>query len=348
MKTASVAPVLLLVAAAAAQDDTVVLTNGTVLDEVKVQSFEIRELKYTKGGKPDLVPSDRVLRVQLGKFKDVYRRGIAERDPDQMITVAREQLAAKNTLMAQLGYIEAARMFYADGKEANGAGALDELQKSIPDAGVLPEYYRLKFENYMGRGDAGGFQNASLIAKRFQADATTNAWPQGFAVESQFYIALAENAQGGDAKSLQSKLREVLTTSQGAYPQINNRANVQLAHSLREGGDKAGARKIYEDIAGKDVVDDNSRAGAYLGLGLLEMEAGDAANRDPFYKALIYFLRVRLETKDAWGSLQAEALYNAMLAAEKWRGEEFLVVRTRCRSVLLNEFGESEWAKRAR
>ena len=60
------------------------------------------------------------------------------------------------------------------------------------------------------------------------------------------------------------------------------------------------------------------------------------------------FLRVRLETKDAWASLQADALYHAILAADKWRGSEYQTIMARCRGVLFSEFAGSEWAERAK
>ena len=64
--------------------------------------------------------------------------------------------------------------------------------------------------------------------------------------------------------------------------------------------------------------------------------------------ALLLFLRVRLETTDAWPSLQAEALYHAILAADKWRGPEYGLVMARCRRLLSEEFRETEWAEKAK
>jgi hypothetical protein len=57
---------------------------------------------------------------------------------------------------------------------------------------------------------------------------------------------------------------------------------------------------------------------------------------------------VRLETRDAWPALHAEALYRAILAADKWRGPEFAYIMGRCRAVLLTDFRNSEWAEQLR
>ncbi len=347
MKTyAAVLPTLLLVAVAAAQGDTVTLASGTVVEGVNVQAFTVRELKYSKGGSSETVSSDQVVSVVLGKFRDVYRRGLADRSGDMVIDEARNQLK-KDALMAQFGYVEAARLFFGDDKDGTAGTVLDELREKIADAGLVPEAFRMKFEAYMGRGDASGYQSASSLAKKYATEAVTNAWPAGFAIEADLFGVLAEGAAGGDAKDFQSKMRTIAGRAAAVSPILTGRANVQLAHSLRATGDAEGARKLYDDVLERST-DDNSRAGAYLGLGLLAMSKGDAANREPYREALLSFLRVRLETKGSWVSLQAEALYHAMLAAEKWGGQDFRLVAGRCRFLLLNNFPGSEWAGRAK
>lgn len=347
MKFQHAAAILFTVAVANAQD-TLVLTDGKRIEDARIQSFDIRELKYQKGGSSQTVASDKVDSIELGKFADTYRRGLAARDPDLMVTTVRDQVTQKNKLMAQLGYVAAARMFFQNGDAPKAAAALDELEKSVPEAGVLPEVYRLKFHHYMSLGDKGALQNAGIVAKKMQNEAVTNAWPNGFAIEGELYSAMVENAQGGDARAFQTKMREIVGKSLGNYPNLVNTANIALANSLRLNKDTAGAAKLYQEIVAKDSADDGARGGAYLGLGLMRMAEGDAANRDPFRDALMMFLRVRLETKKAGPGLQAEALYNAMLAAEKWGGEEWRLIASRCKWYLINEYAGTEWADRAR
>lgn len=328
---------------AAAQNDRIHLNDGTVIDGARVTSFDIRDLKYAKGGSSQSVSSDKVAKVELSKFSDTFRRALGNRDPEVLLTMAREQLKAKDNLLGQLGLHRAAIMFFDQGKAAEAVAALEEMQKALPEAGMVPEVYRQKFEYYLGLG-ASGVGNAGKVAKAYLDAAQGNAWPPGFALEANFFGALADRA---DPKTFQSKLRSIVDNASGANPAIANRANVQLAHSLRETKDAAGARKIYEDLAAKDGVDVNSRAGAYLGLGLLLLDEG-AANKEANRAALMMFLRVRLETRDAWSNLQAEALYNAIQAADRWKGGEYQFIMARCRGVLFNEFGKTEWAARAK
>lgn len=348
MNARTPATILLLALPLLAQDDRIRLVDGKEVEGARVISFDVRELKYSKGGATEMVPSDRVVQVTLGKFKDIYRRGESSKDGEEYLPVARDQLAAKNPLMAQVGFIAAAKAHFDNDKAAMAVGALDELEKALPEAGVIPDVYRLKFEYYISRGDKNAAQSALSVARKYTTAAAGGAWPAGFGLEAEFFTALAERVSGGDPKAYQGKLRDIMNRALGTQPMVANRANMQLANSLRETGDKEGARKIYQDLVNKDNIDDSSRAGGYLGLGLLKMAEGDAANRDPFHEALLLFLRVRLETKDAWGSLQAEALYNAMLAAEKWGGPDFRYIHGRCRAVLRNEFPNSEWAALAK
>ncbi len=331
---------------ARAQDDRIHLNNGTVVDGVRVTSWNVRDLKYAKGGNNDSVATDQIAKVEVARFQDTFRRAIGNKDPDLMLTVAREQVEAKNELLAQLGLHRAAILFFDQGKAAEAVAALEELQKVMPEAGLVPEVYRQKFEYYIGQG-SNGARSAATVAKKYLDDALGKAWPPGFALEAEFFAAMAERMGGGNPKEYEAKLRSIISKATGNDATIANRANVQLAHSLRESKDAVGARKIYEDLANKNGVDVNSRAGAYLGLGLLSLEAG-GADKEANRAALLLFLRVRLETKEAWPSLQAEALYHAIVAADKWRGDNYQYVMARCRGVLFNEFGGSEWAQRAK
>ena len=329
-----------LTAAAVAQSDRIFLVNGKTVDGVTVTDFDVRMLRYTKGGSQDSVSTDQVARVDLGQFKTVYARGL--RDADLMLTLAREQLEAKNMVMAQLGFVGAAERFFDTDRAAEAVAALNELEKAIPEAGVVPQMYRAKFEYYMGLGPKGA-SSAQTVAKKYEADAIGGAWPNGLAVEAAFFQVLAD--RGNNEAEFQNKLRDITNRARSSNPIVATRASVELANSLRP-KDAVGARRIYEEILGRDHADESARAGAYLGLGtILADEAAASGDKDKFKEALLMFLRVRLETRDAWPALHAEALYRAMLAADKWKGPEYALIIGRCRSTLLSEFKNSEWAK---
>lgn len=333
------APLLACLApVATAQNDKIVKTDGTVVADVKIESYDMRFLRYSKGNSKENVASEQIEKVELGKFKDEYARGLT--DPDAMVTTAREKLAAKELVMAQLGFLRAAEQFLDAGKAAEAMGTLDELAKGIPDAGVGLEAFRLKCGYFMGQGTKGA-ASAQAAAKKFQAEATAKGWSAA-ALEGQFLEVLSSRAA---PKEFQAALRGVVAAA-GGNPTLGDRANVELAHSLRETKSLGEASKIYEKVA-EETKDVNARAGAMLGMGkTLYEQAGD--DKEAYRKALLMFLRVRLETKDSWTSLQADALYHAILAADKWRGPEFGQVMARCRNLLITEYPTSEWAERAR
>ncbi|MFO1077376.1 MAG: hypothetical protein U1E73_06575 [Planctomycetota bacterium] len=332
---------LLLALPVLAQDDRVFLNNGTVLDKIKVTSFDIRELKYTQGGTSKSVSTDQVGKVDLAAFNDTFRLGL--KDPGLMVTKANEVLADKEALLGQLALVAASAMFFDNGQAQEAVSALDDLQKSVPNAGVLPEVYRQKFEYYMGQ--TGHAADAGKVAKKYLAEAQGSAWPQGLITEAEFFVAMADRGAGGNAKDFQGALRGIIARA-GDNQLIANRASVQLANSLRETKDVEGAKKLYQSLVDKDGVDSSSRAGAYLGLGQIVMEAA-GNDADANRRAMLLFLRVYLETKDAWPSLQAEALYNATQAAGRWKGADWQYIQARCRGALKADFPKSDWTQLA-
>ena len=134
---------------AAAQDDCVFLHDGTRVDAVRIDGYDVHSLRYSKGGS-NTVAADQVAKVMLGRFGDVYRAGLE--DAARMLTLAREQLAARNTLLAQLGFLAAAARWFDAGEPAKATGVLEEVQKAIPDAGVLPADERAVVLNWIACG----------------------------------------------------------------------------------------------------------------------------------------------------------------------------------------------------
>ncbi|MCA8948308.1 MAG: hypothetical protein KDE27_02325 [Planctomycetes bacterium] len=334
--------VCLLALPALAQEDRIFTVDGKEIDKVRVASWDIRELKYKEGNSEKSLSTDQVVRVELEQFNDVFRLGL--RDADLMLTKAREQVAENQPLLAQLGFVRASAMFFDSGRVQEAAAALDEFEKALPRAGALPEIYRQKFEYYIGQGDKQA-KSAATVAGKYLSEAQGNAWPAGLALEAEFFKAIADRAAGGTPAEYQSRLESIIQRA-GQNVMVGNRANIQLANSYLDAKENDKARRLYEAVAGKAGVDENSRAGAYLGLGLLTMaDAGNDAEANK--RALLWFLRVYLETRSAWPSLQAEALYNAVQAAGKWRGPESQFIQARCRGALKNEFPDSDWTERA-
>jgi tetratricopeptide (TPR) repeat protein len=323
-----------------AQSDKVFLLDGTVAKKVRVTEYTIRSLRYKRGGGTESVESDQVAKIELGSFSKIYARGL--RDAGMMLTLAREQLAEKSSVEAQLGFVSAARQFFDEGSPAEAVSTLNELEKAYPDGGAIADVYRLKFEYYIGAGPKTA-SSALKVAKKYEQAAIDGAWPNGFVVEASFFQAMATKMAPED---FQSKLRTIISESRGSNMVVSNRANVQLANSLRQLNKVDEAKRLYEAIIKRSNVDDSAMAGAYLGLGHILTAKG--SDKEQGKKALLLFLRVRLETRDAWPSLQAEALYSCIQAARQWGGPESRYIMGRCRGLLMADFPNSEWAKQAR
>ena len=167
---------LLVAAAATAQSDKIHLVNGTVIEKCKVTDYGIRNVRYKRGSGTESVETDKLAKLDLGGFKSVYARGL--NDPAMMLTLAREQVKAKDAVMAQVGLVGAANGFLDQGDPAQAVATLNEMAKAFPEGGALADVYRLKFEYYMGAGS----RDALTVAKKYEQDAIGGAWPLGGAV----------------------------------------------------------------------------------------------------------------------------------------------------------------------
>jgi hypothetical protein len=327
---------VLVAASLPAQADTVVLVDGTVHSDVRVVGFDVQLLKFVRANVQDQVASDRVARVRLAKVDELLA---VSADPARILAQAREQTAAKNGLVAQ-------QLFAAAAERSTGAAAAAvwaELTTALPTAGLVPEAYRQRFAFQLGLGSKG-LVGGAAVAKKYLAEAIRGVWPAGFALEAEFLLALAER---GNARVFQGKLRTLADKTADVAPVVHDRVRVELAHGLSLGQDGSEeARRIYESLATRDGVDATARGGAWLGLGRLGLAAaGD--DKNAMKKAMVAFLRVGIECREAWPNVRAEALCGAITAAERWRGPDHARVVANCRAALAAEFAGTEWAESA-
>jgi hypothetical protein len=330
-----------LVSPLAAQGDRVTLANGVVLSDLRVVSFDVRSVKFVRANAQHQEASDQVPKVELEKVAELLRP--AGRMHDALLPMAREQVAAKNALVAQFLFLAAADAAFAAGKSAEGLAALEELTRALPECGLAPVAYRRRFEFQHAQG-AKGIGAAGAVAKKYLADANGGAWPQGFSLEAEFLLVLAERS---NARVFQTKLRTLVEKAAGPAPVLADRVRVELAHTLRAAKDGAGARRVYEATLARDDGDQTARAGAWLGLGRLALDEAAPDDKDALRRAMTSFLRVRTECRQAWPGLRAEALYEAAVAAERWRGPDHAQVAAVCRAALQAEFAGSEWHEKA-
>ncbi len=325
-----------------AQGDRVTLANDVVLTDLRVVSFDVRTIKFVRSNAQHQEASDQVPRVELEKVAELLRPG--GRTHEALTTMARDHVAQKNVLVAQFLFVAAADAAFAAGKPTEGLAALEELTRTLPECGLAPEAYRRRFEFHHAIGGKG-VGAAGAVAKKYLADAIGGGWPRGFAFEAEFLLALVERS---NARAFQAKLRTLVEKAAGPAPVVAERARVELAHTLRTAKDSAEARRIYEATLAREGADVTARAGAWIGLGRLALDEAEAGDKDALQRAMTAFLRVRIECRQAWPALRAEALFEAAAAAERWRGPDYAQVIASCRAALAAEFATSEWNEKAR
>jgi hypothetical protein len=290
-----------------------------------------------------------VARVEVAKVRDAYRRAYgagSDADKyDQFLSTA-ESLTAKDPFLAQWGYLEAARLQVKNNDYGEAFAVLEKMVKELPDSGFYPELYRWKLDYYLAQGEEQA-RNAKAVAQQYSKITLEKGFPDGFVHEAAYYDMMTRAADGSlEGAALRNELEALLDRTEGAYPSVADRIRVQLANAHRVAKEFDEARAIYDKLVEKDAVDETTRALALVGLGYTLMETADRTNTEPYRDALLSFLRVYLETPNVAAEIRAEALYNAALAAEKWRGPDSGAMARRLRGYLRRDFADSAWASR--
>ena len=348
-KVVAAALVVVLAQHAAAQKDRITWTDGTMTDNVKVQDYTLREIKFSQRGRSDQRSADAVASLQVAKVSDTYRRAYGAASDDEMFgTFLRiaQKLVGKDDFMAQWGYLEAARVARRLGEYNQAFAALEEMAQKMPDCGFHPELFRFKLDYYLPQGKEKA-KSAIAVAAKYNKAAIEKGWPDGFVYEASYYQLMARAVDGSvKAGALQGELKGLLSKTEGAYPAVADRVKVQLADAQRLEDKLDEAKKTYTALVDKNGVDANTRMQALLGLGHTYFAGGDPGNKEPYRQALLSFLRVYLEAPPTASAMRAEALYHGGLSAEKWRGPDSGAMASRLRGYLRRDYPDSPWANR--
>jgi hypothetical protein len=340
------ASALVLSSAPRAQEDQIFWTDGTVIENVTVTSFTLREIKYrTKSGATETQSSDKVADLRVAKVLDRYRRAYADakkaEGPGNFLAEA-ERLKS-DPFLAQFGFVEAARLLIDNGQYSDAFQVLETLATEHPDSGFLPRLYREKLDFYIGRGKEKGAE-ALAVADKYSSAAQTQAYPAGYVVEARYYKTMARGISGElDSAQLRTEMKQVLQDAATGHPGVAQRARLQVANTLLMEGKIDEAKQEFEDLLKKDYSPEDVRAGAWLGLGNCHFKSGDPVNKEPYYQALLAFLRVYIETPKAAPAIVGEALHMGSQAAEKWGGADSARIRGKLRHILNRDFPDNPW-----
>ena len=331
--------------------DVITWLDGSKTENARVQSFTLREIKFAHKGNSETKPGESVANIELAKAKeDTFKRGYGappKEAPGQFVEVARK-LAKSEPLVAQVGFIEAARVALNLGGAENAQMAFDilkELAEQIPDTGFMGEVWRSRLDYYLA-GGAEDAKNATTAADNYSKIATTSGWPDFYVNDAAYYVVMAKSSSGKLAPAaLQTELKALLTKVEGQTPYVANRVNVQLAHSLLQQKKSDDAKKILDGLLAKEGLDRATYASALIGLGHVLMDSGDPTKRDPYRQALLAFLRVFVEAPDAGHEIVAEALYFGAEAAEKWSEKDSALMAGKLRSLIKKDYPDTRWGQ---
>ena len=328
--------------------DSITWIDGTKLSGTRVQSFNLKEIKFTGKSGVDTKPAELVASLKREKSREEFKAGYGRSNPTDFVTVAKK-LVKTNPEIAQDGYIEAARILLASGKEEEVQEAftiLKELAEVIPTTGYMGEVYRLRIDYYLAGGPDDA-KNAVTAADNYEKQATTQAWPDHYVNDAAYYKTMAKSAGGKTGSAaLLNELKGLLTKAEST-PIVANKVTAQIGHCLVQEKKLDDAKKTFESLIDKAGIDRQTHGLALVGLGHVYLEQGDPTKRDPFRQALLIFLRTWAEAGDSGNELVAEALYFGAEAARKWNEKDSAMMAGRLESMLRNnaDYRDTRWGK---
>lgn len=317
--------------------DSITWVDGTKLNNTRVQSFSLKEIKFVGKSGVESKPAEQVASIRRAKSREEFKAGYGNNNPTDFVTAAKK-IAKSNPEIAQDGYIEAARLLLSTGKEDDAKEAfavLSELAEVVPTTGYMADVYRLRIDYYLS-GSADEAKNAFTAAENYEKQATTQAWPDHYLNDAAYYKVIAKAAGGKTAPAaLLTDLKGLLVKSE-ATPLVANKINAQIGHCLLKDKKLDDAKKIFESLIDKAGVERQTLGMALLGLGHVFLEMGDPTKLDPYRHALLTFLKVWAETPEAGNEIVAEALYFAAEAARKSQEKDAGTIVGRLESMLRN------------
>lgn len=319
-------PLLLLALSApiVAQDDEITWDDGTKT-KCDIVRFDAKTIEFKIRNQRKSEPAHRVRKIRVKKLlDDIYNRSTT---PEEYLTVADEQLKAKNQLAASWGYWRAAQLFLDDDKTGSAVSALDLLDKNLPNSPWTPKLFEVKFRHYLSTylSDTRKkkmLADAGKVAETYESEAIKRNWSRGYEHQAKLFMAMAEAASGKAQKdAIESKLKTIIGDTDGTAAFVFKEARVFLADFYRQSGDAAKAVKEYEGLLEQPGLTPDVLARIHLGLGYIAYEKGvTEKDKEAFHRAYLSFLRVYVLAKDAHPEVVAEALYQGAQAAEAWGG----------------------------
>ena len=345
---------------APATADSITTTDGTVIEDVDIETETLAEIIYKSGRQQMSVESEKVLEVSFAAYPSAVDEALAFLNDGDI----------HSALQSLDGYVDdeiedpsERRYKWAP---AYAAWRVVELRNRLADLdGVAVAAKRV----------VDRFPDSRYVPAAYLAKASAEYWtdqPEQARTTLDALAALVSSKGLSKRWDLECRLAQIqfdgkppsetkrqayaaIATEAGAdFPTVAGRAQVALGESfLAEAeatldsaaaqGLRDEARKVFTEIADDPSADDGALAGAHTGLGDCLFFEGAAANDEAVLKeAAMHYLRV-VTLYESQAQYVPKALYFALRTFDLMDNR---LRRADMQRELLQNFPDSEWAQR--
>jgi len=348
-----------LLATLPVQQDTIVLTDGRVLTELRIQSETYKEVTFRRGSADGRRDADKVLEVRhdLSSSKlERYARAVEQMDTEgdfaQAASYFGDVLEDEDLLNdRRYGWVRQharwrrIRCLNSLGDFRALAAEVDQLLSEVPDTFYYAPALIMKAEGLAASGDKKG---ARGVYQQLDQEILSKGLPDRWAREAELGLALLDDALKGAAK--QRKLQGLAEKNASTYPTVANRARVEVGNAMVEAGDFRNARSFFQSILDSGSAGSMTMAAALSGIGDCAYQQGLAAQggdgaRALFEEAALAHLQVAAYYKEAT-RLRARSMFHAGDAIYRAGGEN---ARTEAQDIArkaLQAFPNSPWTEK--
>ncbi|MEM9380779.1 MAG: hypothetical protein AAGB93_12575 [Planctomycetota bacterium] len=341
--------------------DRIYRSDGSILDNVKVQSETIDKVVYQpeKGRAAKEVLSEEVLRVEFTQMPDDIAAAEVDAKNDALLGAisgfqnflgnADDRANRKFPWAASYARFRLVEMQERRNAIPEMVAAVDELLVGSPDSRYVPIAIIKKFEAQLLSNDRAG---AAATADQFGALVTEKGMSQRWKYEHQVRELLAKEGQTASAAE---KALQKIASDASAYPTVANRADVATAESMLGRSAFDEAEEMFRGVTESTNADDRTLAAAWTGLGdclyrraELKGTSGDAEGATAlFSEARTAFMRVVVLYEGELAFVAKSAFY-AGRCIQEIGGENAEDESNRLFTFVAVNFRGSRWADSAR
>ena len=337
-----------------AQADTIYMIDGTVIEDVTVQSELLDFVIYRVDAKTQTASSDAILFVEFSsKPLDVDQADAAI--ADEMLLDALDGLESFLAGMTEPPRRKPWSFAYAlyrlvqvheiMGEWDKVIATVDHLIVIQPDSRYVPLAQMRKIQ---ALSDSGKDPASAIAAfkKMINAKGLGDRWR----IEADLSSVIHDGTLSVSQKI--ESLKDLSARAGVSHPLARNRAEVALGEEALRGNKVPAALKIFQGVAADPRADSRTLAAAYLGLGDCywargERNPGEESGKVDLNKALVSYMRIVVVYK-AEQRYVPKAMFYAGRCFQLIDGEGAQEHAKKLYNKLIRYYGGSRWAQEAK